>query len=61
MGVFVWAILSASLLSVSTDIFQVFSHNRIPSMTDVCSNIMGASLGIALQIAMSKSSDEADR
>ena len=61
MGVFVWAILSASLLSVSTEIVQVFSHNRIPSMTDVCSNIMGASLGVALQIAMSKSSDGAER
>ena len=53
--------LSASLLSVSTEIVQGFSHNRIPSMTDVCSNIMGASLGAALQIAMSKSSDGADR
>ena len=59
--IILWAILSASLLSVSTEIVQVFSHNRIPSMTDVCSNIIGASLGVALQIAMSKSLDGADR
>ncbi len=57
MGVFVWALLLASLLSVSTEIVQVFSHNRIPSTTDVCSNIIGASFGVALVIVMSKSGD----
>jgi len=55
--VFVWAILLAGFLSVNTEIFQVFFHSRVPTMTDVCSNIMGASFGAALVIVMSKSGD----
>jgi len=57
MGVFVWALLLASLLSVGTEIVQVFSQYRVPTITDVFSNIMGASFGVALVIVMSKSSD----
>ncbi len=55
--IILWAILLASLLSVSTEIFQVFIHSRTPTMTDVCSNILGASFGVALVIVMSKSGD----
>lgn len=32
-------------LSLSTELFQVFCHNRISSMTDVTCNVLGASLG----------------
>ncbi len=33
-------------LSVSAEYFQVYCHNRIPSATDLCTNVLGASLGI---------------
>ncbi|MBX3325860.1 MAG: VanZ family protein [Nitrospira sp.] len=32
-------------LSLSAELFQVFCHNRIPSITDVACNIFGAGLG----------------
>jgi len=42
---FLRVILMAGLLSVATELFQVFSHNRIPSMTDVLMNIIGTAVG----------------
>jgi glycopeptide antibiotics resistance protein len=39
----------AAALSISAEYFQVYCHNRIPSATDVCTNVMGAGLGILLR------------
>lgn len=38
-------VLIAAGVSLSLEFFQVFCHNRIPSMTDVTCNIIGACLG----------------
>jgi|CXWL01.1.fsa_nt_gi glycopeptide antibiotics resistance protein len=38
-------LLLAAALSLSTETSQVFHHNRMPSMTDVCNNILGTYLG----------------
>ena len=35
----------AALLSVSGELFEIFCHNRFPSMTDVSTNTLGAALG----------------
>jgi len=43
-------VILAAVLSASVEFFQVFCHNRIPSTTDVCSNIMGAVVGTALAL-----------
>lgn len=32
-------------VSLSAELFQVFCHNRISSMTDVICNVLGAGLG----------------
>jgi VanZ family protein len=37
--------LLAGGVSLSTEFYQVFCHNRIPSMTDVACNLIGAALG----------------
>ena len=39
------AIATAFLLSLLLEGFQVFCHNRIPSMTDVTCNVLGAAFG----------------
>jgi glycopeptide antibiotics resistance protein len=38
-------ILLAAGLSLLTEWSQIFSHDRIPSTTDVCCNMLGAGLG----------------
>ena len=38
-------ILLATGLSLFTEWTQIFSHDRIPSTTDVCCNMLGAGLG----------------
>lgn len=38
-------VLIAAGVSLSLEFFQVFCHNRFPSMTDVTCNIIGACLG----------------
>ncbi len=38
----------AALLSVSVELFQVYCHNRFPSMTDVTANLLGTALGAML-------------
>ncbi|MBS0154014.1 MAG: VanZ family protein [Nitrospira sp.] len=35
----------AGSISFSAELFQVFCHNRYPSMTDVACNVLGAGLG----------------
>lgn len=44
-----WAIATvtaiAAAVSFSAELFQVFCHNRISSMTDVVCNVLGAGLG----------------
>lgn len=35
----------AGSVSLAIEFFQVFCHNRIPSMTDVMCNVLGASIG----------------
>lgn len=40
------AIVSAGALSVCAEFYQVYCHNRIPSATDVCTNVLGAVLGV---------------
>jgi|GEM_PF-1215363 glycopeptide antibiotics resistance protein len=35
----------AGIISLSTELFQVFCHNRIASTTDVICNVLGAALG----------------
>ena len=41
-------VLIASGVSLTLEFFQVFCHNRTPSMTDVVCNAIGASLGAYL-------------
>ena len=43
------AVLTA-ILSVSSELFQVFCHGRHPTMTDVSTNLMGGVLGVAIAI-----------
>lgn len=45
------AIALAALLSLGAELYQVFSHVRVPSMTDVVSNLTGATIGAALASA----------
>jgi glycopeptide antibiotics resistance protein len=42
------AALWALLLSAAGEFFQVFCHNRFPSLTDVCTNCAGATMGAVL-------------
>ncbi len=50
------AIALAALLSLGAELYQVFSHVRVPSMTDVVSNLAGATVGAALALAFRKRS-----
>jgi glycopeptide antibiotics resistance protein len=45
-----WALLViiAATLSTAVELFQVYSHNRTPSTTDICTNLLGAILGLAI-------------
>ena len=47
----VWflTVLLAATLSTSVELFQVYCHNRIPSTTDICTNLLGAALGVLLR------------
>lgn len=38
-------VLSALVLSLAVELFQSFGHGRIASMTDVCTNVVGALVG----------------
>jgi glycopeptide antibiotics resistance protein len=39
-------VLSALLLSLGTELAQLFSHGRFPSVQDVLLNVLGSALGI---------------
>jgi glycopeptide antibiotics resistance protein len=41
-------VLAAAALSSSVELFQVYCHNRDPSTTDICSNLIGSVFGIML-------------
>jgi glycopeptide antibiotics resistance protein len=47
----VWAlpILVGVMLSSGIEFFQVYTHTRFPSTTDICANLLGAILGLLLQ------------
>ena len=55
-AVFLRVILMAALFSVGVELVQVFSHTRIPSMTDICTNVIGATIGAAMGKQWIKSS-----
>jgi glycopeptide antibiotics resistance protein len=46
----VWTLtlLLSAALSTSVEFFQVYCHNRIPSITDICTNLLGAVFGVLL-------------
>lgn len=48
--VWIFALLMATTLSASVEFLQVYYHNRIPSTSDVCTNLLGALLGVWLSI-----------
>ena len=43
------ALVLAAILSILAEYFQVYCHNRIPSVTDICTNVLGAGLGVSLR------------
>lgn len=45
-GLFLRGGFWALLLSVATELTQVYSHGRFPSVTDVVLNVLGACLGL---------------
>ena len=53
-AVFLRVTLLAMLLSVGVELVQVLSHTRIPSMTDICTNVIGAAIGAAIARKTSK-------
>ena len=40
----------AAALSASVECFQVYSHHRMPSTTDILTNVLGAGLGLLLAL-----------
>lgn len=50
--------LAAFALSLSVEFFQVFSHNRSPAMTDVCTNTAGAVIGALLAARRRRDEDK---
>jgi VanZ family protein len=48
-----WQVAGAALaLSAVTEFTQVFSHGRVPSATDVTTNVLGALAGLAARRAI---------
>ncbi|MGH7229329.1 MAG: VanZ family protein [Nitrospiraceae bacterium] len=47
-AIFLRVTLLAALLAAGVEFVQVFSHTRIPSMTDICTNVIGAAIGAAI-------------
>lgn len=41
-------VILAALLMMSGELFQVYCHNRFPSMTDVTAGTIGAWLGVVV-------------
>jgi len=48
----VWTLtlLLSAALSTSVEFFQVYCHNRNPSTTDICDNVLGAMFGVWLSM-----------
>jgi VanZ family protein len=42
-------LLLALTLSHTVELFQVYSHNRTPSTTDICTHLAGAMLGLMIE------------
>ena len=53
-AIFLRISLLAMLLSVSVELIQVFSQTRLPSMTDICTNVIGATMGAVIARKVSK-------
>jgi glycopeptide antibiotics resistance protein len=49
-GVRRWALplLTAGTISTAVELVQLYSHNRFPSTTDICTNVIGAALGLSI-------------
>jgi glycopeptide antibiotics resistance protein len=47
----VWAlpIITGAMLSTGVEFFQVYTHSRFPSTTDICANLLGVIFGLSLQ------------
>ncbi len=45
---FIATVLLTVGLSLGIELYQVYSHNHFPSVTDVCSNAIGAAIGACL-------------
>jgi glycopeptide antibiotics resistance protein len=41
-------VLLATALSTAVELFQVYTHNRMPATTDICTNLLGAMSGLAI-------------
>ena len=41
-------LITATMLSIGVEFYQVYTHNRFPSTTDICANLLGAILGLML-------------
>ena len=55
-GVWKWGMGCALALALATELTQVYSHRRFPSMQDVLMNCLGAALGIAVRTYLGRSS-----
>ncbi|HKW85822.1 MAG TPA: VanZ family protein [Nitrospiraceae bacterium] len=60
-AVFLRVTLLAALLAAGVELVRVFSHTRIPSTTDICSNIIGAVIGATIARKVSKERPEVFR
>jgi glycopeptide antibiotics resistance protein len=49
--VWILTLLMAATISTSVEFFQVYCHNRNPSTTDICDNLLGAALGVWLALS----------
>ncbi|MEW6248204.1 MAG: VanZ family protein [Nitrospirota bacterium] len=58
---FIATVLLTLGLSSGIELYQVFSHNHVPSVTDVCSNAFGAAIGAYLAARRLRPSGRADR
>jgi glycopeptide antibiotics resistance protein len=42
-------LITAAMLSTGAEFYQVYTHARFPSTTDICANLLGAILGVLIQ------------
>jgi glycopeptide antibiotics resistance protein len=50
--------IAAAILSVATETTQIYSHSRFPSMTDLVTNTLGATLGALVMFVRHRSARE---